>query len=111
MTIKQLQATYKRFNKRWFDNRLPAEIAMSYEDMTASPNAGLCTTYQEPGSPPIHSLHFDRRFQDCDTLLKFFLIHECCHISAYPREVIPHDQSFQNEMIILAFKGALKDLW
>lgn len=110
MTLKQLQRTYARFNKKWFDGRLPAEIAMSFEDMKQTPNGGLCTTYQEPGLV-IHTIHLDRQFENCDKLLELFLLHECAHIAAYPNEKTPHDQAFQNEMIILAFKGALRDLW
>lgn len=110
MTIRQLHGWYKRYNKKYFDGRLPAEIAMSYEDMSASPNGGLCTTYSEPGLL-IHTIHLDKRFQDCDQLVKFFLIHEMAHMAAYPNEKAAHDQAFQDEMIKLAFRGALKDLW
>lgn len=110
MTIKQLQQTYRRFNKKWFDNRLPAEIAMSFEDMTTTPNAGLCTTYQEPGLI-IHTIHLDKYFQNYDRLLEFFLIHEMAHIAAYPNEKTPHDQAFQDQMQILAARGALRNLW
>lgn len=111
MTIKQLQAVYRQYNKKWFDSRLPADVAMSFEDMSASDKAGLCTTYHETGSPPIHTLHFDKAFQAYDQLLKFFLIHEMAHVAAYPNEKAAHDQAFQDEMIKLAFRGALRELW
>lgn len=110
MTIKQLHKVYAQYNKKWFGGRLPQEIAMSFEDMAQTPNGGLCTTYQEPGLI-IHSIHLDKQFQNCDNLVKFFLIHEMSHMAAYPNEKTPHDQSFQDQMILLAFKGALKDLW
>jgi len=110
MTIKQLHRIYKRFNKKWFDGRLPAEIAMSFEDMKATPNGGLCTTYQEPGLV-IHSIHLDRQFEHCDKLLEFFLIHEMVHMAVYPNEKTPHDQAFQDQMHVLAARGAFKDLW
>lgn len=110
MTIKQLHNTYKRFNKKWFDGRLPAEIAMSFEDMSQTPNGGLCTTYSEPGLL-IHTIHLDKQFQNCDKLLELFLIHEMAHMAAHPNEKVPHDQAFQDEMIRLAFRGALKELW
>lgn len=110
MTIKQLHRLYARFNKKWFDGRLPAQVAMSFEDMDASGNAGLCTTYTE-GPLTIHSIHLDKRFQDCDRLLEWFLIHEMAHIAAHPNEKIPHDQAFQDQMMVLAGRGALWDLW
>jgi len=86
---------------------------MSFVDQTALPDeGGLCTTYQGTNATtPIHSLHFEKRFADCDNLLKFFLIHEMAHVAAYPNELKPHDQAFQNQMCILAFRGALKELW
>lgn len=110
MTIKQLRNLYARYNKKWFDGRLPAELALSFEDMDASGNAGLCATYQQPGLT-IHSIHLDRRFQDCDKLLAFFLIHEMAHLAVYPNERVAHDQAFQDQMHILAARGALRDLW
>ena len=110
MTIKQLQATYRRFNKKWFDNRLPAAIGITFEDMTATPYAGLCTTYTEPGLT-IHSIHLNSYFKDCEKLLEFFLIHEMAHMAAHPNEKVPHDQAFQDQMHILAARGALKELW
>lgn len=92
---------------------MPAEVAMSFEDGAAmADDGGLCTTYlANPAAQPIHTLHFDKRFVDCDNLLKFFLIHEMAHVAAFPNEQTPHDQAFQDEMIKLAFRGALKDLW
>lgn len=110
MTIKQLHKVYARFNKKWFDGRLPAQIAMSFEDMSHTCNAGLATTYEEPGIR-IHSIHLDSKFQEYDKLLEFFLIHEMAHLAAYPNEKTPHDQAFQDQMHILAARGALKDLW
>jgi len=110
MTISKLHRTYARFNKKWFDGRLPAQIAMSFEDMSGTDHSGLCTTYQAPNLL-IHSIHLDSKFQEYDKLLEFFLIHEMAHMAAHPHEKIPHDQSFQDQMHILAARGALWDLW
>lgn len=85
-------------------------MAMSFEDMSQTCHAGMATTYEEPGLK-IHSIHLDKKFQSYDKLVEFFLIHEMAHVAAYPNEKTPHDRAFQEEMIKLAFRGALKDLW
>ena len=84
---------------------------MSFEDIPqACGLAGLCTTYDQPGLV-IHSIHLAKKYEADDKLLEFFLIHEMAHMAAYPNEKVPHDQAFQDQMHILAARGALRDLW
>jgi hypothetical protein len=111
MTTKQLQKLYAQYNKKYFDSKLPAEIPISFVDMSQTDKAGLHICYQEPGMT-IHAIHLDSTFKEYDTLLKFFLLHECCHVSLFPREAEdPHGQLFDEEMARIMIRGAFHGIW
>jgi hypothetical protein len=108
MTNKELAKLYKKYNTKYFDGKLPAEIPVQLIDMSATDKGGLCTTYSEPGLV-IHSIHLDSTFKDYDQLLKFFLLHEMVHVKLHPDD--GHEQTFDDEMMRLAFRGAFKGIW
>lgn len=111
MTEKNLQALYRRYNKKYFDGKLPAEVPVKFVDMSTTDQGGLCTTINSEGLT-LHVIYLDSTFKDYDNLLKFFLLHECVHIKVPCVEgEDPHGQAFDDEMMRLAFRGAFHGLW
>lgn len=110
MTESSLKKYYSRYNKLYFDNKLPAGIPITFIDMGETPNGGVYLCYQEPGLR-IDSIHLDKNFKEYDALLKWFLLHEMAHLKLYPNEGEPHGQVFDEEMMRLAFRGAFHKLW
>lgn len=108
MTEKELRKLYVRYNKLYFDGKLPDTVPIQLVDMSQTDKAGLCTTYQEPGLI-LHSIHLDSTFKNYDPLLKFFLLHEMAHVKLHP--YAEHGQEFDDEMFRLASRGAFKGLW
>lgn len=108
MTTKELQKLYTRYNKKFFDGKLPDTVPITLVDMSATDKGGLCTTYSEPGLT-IHSIHLDSTFKEYDSLLRFFLLHEMVHVKLHPYG--DHGQEFDDEMMRLAFRGAFRGIW
>lgn len=114
MTEKELAKLYTRYNKKYFDGKLPDTIPVVFVDMSKTENGGLCTTYHEQGLVPLHTIYLDSTFKEYNTLLKMFLLHEMAHAKLYPSGA--HDdgkeeQAFDEEMMRLAFRGALHKIW
>lgn len=113
MTEKQLEALYRRNNKRYFDDKLPARVPVHYTDMARAECCGLTTLFQDQGlSLPV--IYLDSYFKNHEVILKQTLLHEMVHVKLQP--TLPatsdsHGIEFQEEMVRLAFRGAFTDLW
>jgi len=111
MTEKQLTALYKRYNKKYFDNELPAEVPVRLVDMGNTNSCGLTTLFAEPGLS-LHTIYLDSNLVEHDVFLKFTLLHEMVHVKQRPSDnENAHGQKFDEEMLRLAFRGAFRGIW
>jgi predicted SprT family Zn-dependent metalloprotease len=112
MTEKELTRLYTRYNKKYFDGKLPQEIPIKLIDMSKTENGGLHTGIDYHGLR-LDNIYLDSTFKGYDALLKFFLLHEMAHAKLFPQPdgADPHGQQFDDEMMRLAFRGAFKGLW
>lgn len=111
MTEKALQSLYRRYNKKFFDGKLPADIPIKFVDMSATNQGGLCTTVASEGLV-LHVIYLDSTFREYDNLLKLFLLHEMVHVQIPALDgQDPHGKEFDDGMMRLCFRGALKGLW
>lgn len=112
MTEKQVLTLYRRYNKKYFDGKLPHDIPVKFVDMSATSMCGLSTMVATDGLV-LQAIYLDSRLQEWDNLLKFSLLHEMCHIKLHPVSTAddPHGREFDDEMIRLAFRGAFKGIW
>jgi hypothetical protein len=107
MTEKQVQSLYKKYNQKFFDGKLPAEVPVKFVDMASTDYCGLTTMFSEPGLT-LQVIYLDTKLKAHTNLLKFTLLHEMVHIKAPSAE---HGQDFDDEMMRLAFRGAFKGIW
>ena len=107
MTERQVLAQYRRYNKRFFDGKLPAEVPIQFVDMSKTDYCGLTTQLIEPGLS-LHSIYLDTKLKDHTNLLRMTLLHEMVHVKLPHAE---HGKEFEDEMIRLAFRGAFKGIW
>lgn len=113
MTESQLKRHYARFNKKYFDGKLPADVAIKFVDMSGSNDGGLCVSLSHDGLQ-LHTIYLDSNFKEYDTVIEWFLLHEMCHLKLFnqlPAETDPHGQQFDEEMLRLAFRGAFRGRW
>jgi hypothetical protein len=107
MTINKVLGYYRRYNKKYFDSKLPAEVPIHFVDMSATDYCGLTTQLMEPGLS-LQSIYLDNKLKDHQNLLLMTLLHEMVHVKLPQAE---HGKDFEDEMIRLAFRGAFKGIW
>lgn len=109
---KRLQKWYQKYNKLYFDNRLPASVTVGWDE-------------EEPDAARVHGVIFTQEDDGIDATVAFIrldpakhvgsidqrqsLLHEMCHLKLLPWQ--QHGKRFNNEMRRLAMLGALDDLW
>ena len=107
MASKRLTNLYLRYNKKYFDNRLPQDVEVDWKDMSESSAIGCNATYED--SFVAHSIYIDSTIKEYTTIVKLTLLHEMCHVGLYPYS--KHGKRFDEEMLRLAMRGAFKGLW
>lgn len=112
MTEKQIQSAYRKYNKKFFDGKLSADVPVKYVDMSGTNHCGLSTMFASDGLL-LQVIYLDSRLKEFDLLMRFSLLHEMCHIKLHPisTEPDPHGLEFNDEMVRLAFRGAFKGIW
>jgi hypothetical protein len=112
MTEKQVLAQYRRYNKKYFDGKLPHNIPVKFVDMSKTNMCGLSTMVATDGLV-LQAIYLDTRLASWTNILLFSLLHEMCHVKLHPVSTAddPHGQEFDDEMMRLAFRGAFKRLW
>jgi len=96
---KQLERTYRLFNKKYFNNSLPKDVDLSFGH-----TPGLLG-YQL-GEEIV--LSKDKAYRQ-GSIWKGTLLHEMVHLKVTERA--DHGPKFQKEMLRLARMGALKGIW
>lgn len=112
MTEKQVLACYRRYNKRFFDGKLPHDIPIKYVEVPKNSFCGLTTMVAVDGLV-LQCIYLDKALRDRDSLIKFSLLHEMVHVKLHPTStaVDAHGKEFDDEMMRLAFRGAFHNLW
>lgn len=112
MTENQVLSSYRRYNKKYFDGKLPHDIPVKFVDMSATSMCGLSTMVATDGLI-LQAIYLDVRLKDWDNLLRFSLLHEMCHVKLHPTSTAEdaHGAEFDDEMMRLAFRGAFKGIW
>lgn len=105
MTNKQLRGWYLRYNRRYFNNELPRDLATVF--VPIPDNMGGCV-FQFKGAHR-EFIAIDEQTKDWDLLVRFTLLHEMVHIKLPNR--CGHCKHFDDEMLRLAHAGAFKGLW
>jgi predicted SprT family Zn-dependent metalloprotease len=98
-----LERTYRRYNRKYFGNRLPKHTDML---LRWGNIAGM-------GYQMGDEIVINRKDRSRDSVWKLTLLHEMCHLAlpnAKPTDGF-HGRDFQKEMLRLAKAGALKGLW
>lgn len=104
MTNKKLRYWFRRYNKKYFSNRLP-EISVKFKDITRAKCIGQ--THYECYKPVYVAI--DNELKTWSDMAKMTLLHEMCHVALPLR--VNHGPRFQDEMLRLARAGAFNGLW
>jgi predicted metal-dependent hydrolase len=94
-----LEATYKKYNKKYFGNSLPKDIDLRFGHTQGD------LGYQLGEEIVLNKSKAYRR----DSIWKGTLLHELVHLKV--AESNDHGPKFQKEMLRLAKAGAFKGIW
>jgi len=112
LTDDQLQAWYRGLNEAYFDNKLSQNVEVKWGDLTVWKDIGLTRTRAD-GSILIT---IDRATNATNKAAEMTVMHETCHV-AVPvetdtnKDAYGHGDKFENCMVHLAIKGALRGIW
>lgn len=104
LTNALVQGLYREFNRKWFGNRLPKDMVVSYANLDP---IGQGVTHYFKGRPLYIELNHRLRWSESQTALT--LLHEMVHVSLPYR--FNHGPKFHKEMLRLAKAGAFKAWW
>jgi len=102
---------YARFNKLYWDNRLPKDVPVGWCENLREGDAIACTVaaYDEITEHTAFLIYLDPTFREYNKLSKFNLLHEMCHVALHPYH--QHGKKFDEEMLRIAQRGAFSHLW
>jgi hypothetical protein len=99
---RQLRRWYNEFNRKWFNDELPKDIAVRYEVVDGA------QAEADPQNDGTWILRIHPAIAWSSRNAAFALIHEMVHVKT---ECMGHGKEFQDEMLRLAQCGALRNLW
>ena len=106
---RKLRRWYKQYNQKFFDNQLPADAVVSWEDCGPSEIGG---TDRLADGRFILAVDPILRYLKLTVVARSTLLHEMAHVKLW--ESSPNHQHgpvFQEEMLRLARLGAFEKLW
>lgn len=104
---KRLKRLYLKYNRLYWDNLLPLDTLIGYDEGTT--NCAEVNVLEHEEGKKVFVVHLNPKEIHSLTDRCMHLLHECCHIRLYP--VLHHGKVFQEEMIRIAVRGAFKGLW
>lgn len=105
----KLQRWVKHYNKKYFDGKLP-EVQVGFNDEIPDDHGTQITVSLDyPPGHKIHQIHISPETHCSNRQLKLTLLHELVHLKLVPYS--QHGKRFEAEMLVLASKGAFKDIW
>ena len=103
--ITNLQRTYRRLNRKWFDNELPKDLDITWMHLDGDRLAQCC--YNGNGKAMFIEISEDIKYWPRTIL--WALLHEMCHL--LPPCINTHGAEFDKRMLSLAKRGAFHDVW
>jgi hypothetical protein len=103
MNNKQLRFWYRRYNKKWFQNKLP-EITLRF----AKPDKNWLGDTVFLGTDPEY-IAISKEIKNWNRVVRMILLHEMVHVSLPVR--ITHGLRFEARMRSLARRKAFSGLW
>ena len=109
---KRLMRKYEEFNKLYFDNQLPHDINVGWNELEKNMYATLAvniwTTEADGLEHRVLEIHLDPRRHYGPEQYLATLLHEMIHLKLLPYRF--HGKRFKNERRLLMLKGAFDDL-
>lgn len=106
----KLQRWYSKYNKEFFDGALPKEVQVGFNDAIPDDHGVQITVNLDyPPGHEITQIHLNEESHRSNRQLKMSLLHEMAHIKLHPYS--KHGKRFESEMLVLASKGAFKEIW
>jgi len=111
---RNLERIYRTYNRKFFDGQLPHDTRIWFVSID-NEDARTCTHGVTLGVEDKETKHLSFEiFINPDTHIdrsqvRLTLLHEMAHIKNYP--YMGHGKRFEEEMLRLALRGAMKGLW
>lgn len=105
----RLKTIYNTYNRKYFDGQLPSETLVGWNDELGPKTFGLNISVADEGNHLLFTISIDPRKHFSSEQYRLTLLHEMCHIKLYP--YMKHGKKFNEEMLRLAVRGALNELW
>lgn len=107
---------YKKFNKLYFDDKLPKDVLVGWNDDWPE-NSDACATHigvkftrdEDGADHHTELIQLDPKQHLGARDGRLSLLHEMCHVALFPNST--HGIKFKNEKRRVAMLGALDDLW
>lgn len=111
---KRLQKWYDKYNKLYFDGKLPkAEVGLNDELEGTKPNLecyGITVSFTDDDTKTtVVQIHINPELHVTFDQARLTLLHEMVHIFLFPYD--KHGKKFHDAMKTLAIKGAMDALW
>lgn len=110
----RLQHWYDKYNKLYFDGELP-ECQVGWSDQLEGCHlAGQSIQYiDEDSGHEHHVIAISSKIAEIDfAFVQMVLLHECAHIKLIKScGYAKHGKKFEEEMLRLAMRGAMKGIW
>lgn len=108
---KRLQRWADKYDKLYFDSSL-GDVTVGWDDELPAKTEGLTIGIQEVDETKLtfFRVGINPSMKEGTTnALLLTLLHELAHVKLYP--YMKHGKRFQDEMLRLASRGAMKGLW
>lgn len=102
----ELELCYHAYNEQYFDNALPQNVIVYWDTMEGS---ALGAVAFDPGTGQF-VVRLSMHLQFSETLTRMVLLHEMVHIKLWNASR-GHGMPFQEEVLVLAHRGAFDGLW
>lgn len=110
-TDKRLYRLAMQYNKAYFDNSLPQDLIVGWEDeLENTRHYGATISLEDDQTRQVtFRVGINSSLKKNYEGSRFTLLHELVHVKLYP--YLWHGKKFNHAMIGLAVKGAFNDLW
>lgn len=107
---KRMQAWFKKYNKWYWDNKLP-NVQVGWANGLSESMAVACTigVTDDETKHTIFVIYLDPALKPYNNICLLNLLHEMAHVALFP--YIQHGKKFDDEMLRLASRGAFDGRW
>jgi len=108
LSAKQLQSWYSAYNETYFDNSLPKNVVIDYDQHD---DQYMATTMKWQNGT--FHINFNRNYTGGERVALYTLLHESCHIKTWDSYNVfdgEHNKSWQDCMLRLDSHGAFRKI-